>query len=137
MAYLATPQRRKQCEQSAPLGLVDAVGHSHSLNGPVGEKAEADDETILDQSGSAEDNTTETGSSGPLRLRLSAHGLALPVIQDVAAQLSLFGGVDLTPEKRFELTMEMTKCAVGQEDCSGSACASISAAVFTASPQTS
>ena len=64
----------------------------------LGEKAEADDETILNQSGSAEDNTTETGSSGPLRLRLSAHGLALPVIQDVAAQLSLFGGVDLTPE---------------------------------------
>jgi hypothetical protein len=30
----------------------------------LGEKAEADDETILNQSGSAEDNTTETGSSG-------------------------------------------------------------------------
>jgi hypothetical protein len=44
-------------------------------------------------------------------------GLAFPVIQYIAAQASLFGGVNLTPEYRFEVTLKVTKCAVGQRCC--------------------
>ena len=46
----------------------------------------------------------------------SAHSL-LTVIQYIAAQASLFRGIDLTSGYRFEVTVEMTECAIGQEDC--------------------
>src|SRR5215471_20096484 len=52
------------------------------------------------------------------RLRSPAHSLALSVIQYIAAQTSLFGGFDRTPEFRFEVIMKIAKCAVGQENCS-------------------
>ena len=48
----------------------------------------------------------------------SGCGLVFPIIQYIAAQASLFEGVNLTPEYRLEIAMKVTKGAVGQEDCS-------------------